>query len=142
MSIVDLARAALNEIPTSGILRERLSLAIDRLADAEAQVAALQLENGRLQAELDREREDHRKDKEELQRARDILAEEVRIHRSIAFTKGRRTGGLWVAFCPVCGAPADTSSVFINYSDKSCHWKLMFSAQDIPQFIREIESPA
>lgn len=66
MSILDTARQALVELPISDIQRERLSLALDRLAFAEsqnatlqnqvttlvAQVANLQAENDSLRARL------------------------------------------------------------------------------------------
>ncbi|ACB77051.1 hypothetical protein Oter_3776 [Opitutus terrae PB90-1] len=50
-------------------------------------------------------------------------AEEVRIHRSIEFRKGPRTGNRWAAFCPKCHMPADTPSlgVYIECTAQ-CGW--------------------
>jgi hypothetical protein len=50
MSIIDVARDALKEIPMADILRERLSLGLDQSADAERKLAALQAEKGALNA--------------------------------------------------------------------------------------------
>ena len=106
MSIIDTARDALKDLPISDIVRERLSLAIDRLSDAEAKIDILQSEKGSLQAHLERERLDHQKTQQELQRLKDEYSEEVRINNAIEFRRGNRTGGKWAAFCPKCHLPA------------------------------------
>ena len=55
MSLIDTARDALKDLPVSDIVRERLSLALDRLLDAESKIEALQAEKGSLHGQLERE---------------------------------------------------------------------------------------
>lgn len=105
MSLISTARDALKDLPVSDIVRERLSLALDRLAEAEAKIETLQSEKGSLQSQLERERLDHQQTRQELQRLKDEHAEEIRIHRTIEFRRGKRTGGKWMAFCPKCHLP-------------------------------------
>lgn len=98
MSFIDNARAALQALPISDIVRERLSLAVDRLAAAEAQVAelqakieVLQLQASSLAAQLERERLDHQQAREELQRLKEH-SEEVRIVHRVEFRRAGRIG--------------------------------------------------
>jgi hypothetical protein len=105
MSLVEVARDALKEIPMSDVLRERLSLALDRLSDAEAKNESLQQEIGKCQSLLEQERVNHEKTKQELQTLRDKLHEDVRVFESIEFRRGERTGNAWVPFCPKCHVP-------------------------------------
>jgi hypothetical protein len=47
------------------------------------------------------------KEKAELKRQLDeSQAEDVRIHSGIEFHRGKRTGGVWMPFCPQCKMPA------------------------------------
>jgi hypothetical protein len=86
--MVEVARNALKDIPTSEVLRERVSLALDRLAEAERQIATLQAEKGGLQAQLERERIDHEQTKKELQPLQELLREEIRLVCDVEFRKG------------------------------------------------------
>ena len=79
MSLIDTARDALKDLPVSDIVRERLSLALDRLLDAESKIEALQSEKGSLHGQLERERTDHQKTQQELQALRDTWREEIRF---------------------------------------------------------------
>ena len=105
MSLVDVARDALKEIPLSEVLRERVSLALDRLAEAERQITVLQTEKGGFEMQLERERLDHEKTKKELQRLQELLREEIRLVLGVEFRKGSRTGDKWQPFCPKCHLP-------------------------------------
>jgi predicted RNase H-like nuclease (RuvC/YqgF family) len=79
MGIVEVARDALKEIPLSEVLRERVSLALDRLAEAERKIETLQMENGGLKSQLERERVDNEQTKKELQRLKEQLREDIRV---------------------------------------------------------------
>ncbi len=46
MSIIDIARDTLKEIPMADVLRERLSLALDQFAESERKNGVLQSESG------------------------------------------------------------------------------------------------
>ena len=105
MEMVEVARDALKDIPISEVLRERVSLALDRLAEAERQIATLQAEKGGLQAQLERERIDHEQTKKELQPLQELLREEIRLVCDVEFRKGVRTSGKWMPFCPKCHLP-------------------------------------
>src|SRR5947207_3139031 len=102
MSLIEVARDALKDIPISEVLRERVSLALDQLADAQRQVELLQTEIGGLKAQLERERFDHDQTKKELNALSELLREEVRFVLDVEFRKGVRTGGKWKPFCPKC----------------------------------------
>ncbi len=138
MSLLTTARDALKELPLSDIVRERLSLALDRLAEAEAKIEALQAENAELKAEnrslraeLEGVRRDHQQDKKELRRIQDEHAEEVRVHGGVEFRRGKRTGGGWVPFCPACHLPADLSLGIIRCAGAGCGWQVLLSDEQV-----------
>lgn len=134
MGIVDVARDALKEIPLSEVLRERVSLALDRLSDAEKKIELLQTENGGLKAQLEREQVDHAQTKQKLQQLEEILKEEVRFVSDIEFRKGTRTGGIWKPFCPKCHLPVVIPEM-PHYpalcSDRKCGWESALQAREI-----------
>jgi hypothetical protein len=96
----------INEHGSAAILSQQLEFARDMFSDLERKVSDLQAQVGRLDAQLERERIDHKEAREDLQRLKDEHAEEIRIHRTIEFRRGKRTGGKWLPFCPKCHAPA------------------------------------
>jgi hypothetical protein len=128
MGMIEAARDALKDIPISEVLRERLSLAVDRLEETEGKVSVLQTEKGSLSAQLERERLDHAQTKEELQRLAKTLQEEVRFAEGVEFRRGTRTGGEWLPFCPKCHLPIssldissqETQMPYCN--DSACGW--------------------
>ena len=126
MGLLEVARDTLKEIPMSDIVRERLSLALDRLSEAETKIETLQTEKGGMTSALDRERIDHQKTQQELQRLKDEHAEEIQIHRTgIEFRRGKRTSGKWMPFCPKCHLPAThprNESANVICSDRACKW--------------------
>jgi hypothetical protein len=94
MGMVEVARDALKNIPISDVLRERVSLALDRLAEAERQIATLQAEKGGLQGQLERERIDHEQAKKELQRLQELLrAKRFDLFAMWSFGKGFELAG-------------------------------------------------
>lgn len=105
MGLIEATRDALKDIPISEVLRERVSLALDRLAESEAKIESLQSENGGVKAQLERERTDHEQTKKELQRLQELMHEEIRFVHAVEFRKGTRTGGVWMPFCPKCHLP-------------------------------------
>lgn len=125
MEMVEAARDALKDIPISEVLRERVSLALDRLAEAERQIATLQAEKGGLQAQLERERIDHEQTKKELQPLQELLREEIRLVCDVEFRKGVRTSGKWMPFCPKCHLPLAFPQNPVHptcCSDSDCGW--------------------
>ncbi len=123
--MVEVARDALKDIPISEVLRERVSLALDRLAEAERQIATLQAEKGGLQAQLERERIDHEQTKKELQPLQEWLREEIRLVCDVEFRKGVRTSGKWMPFCPKCHLPLAFPENPVHptcCSDSDCGW--------------------
>jgi len=50
--------------------------------------------------------------------------EEIRIHRTIEFRRGPRTGGKWLPFCPKCHMPVnDTDYTQSNICSALCGWR-------------------
>lgn len=138
MSLLEVARDTLKDLPISDILRERLSLALDQSADSERQNAILQKENGSLQAQLEREQLDNKQTEQELARLKKMLEEEIRIIRSVEFRRGVRTGGQWLPFCPKCHLPLSPSAgegrPFCNDEGK-CGWVSMLAWSDVNDFV-------
>jgi len=126
MGMLEVARDAIKDLPVSEVIRERLSLAFDRLEEAERQIAILQTEKGGLQAQFERERLDHEQTKKELQRLHELLHEEVRLVRGVEFRKGSRTGNEWQPFCPKCHLPVvfsrDPSDPIFCQDQTVCRW--------------------
>jgi len=47
-------------------------------------------------------------DKSSLERQlAESQAEDIRIHKGIEFRRGKRTGNIWMGFCPKCHMPAE-----------------------------------
>src|SRR5437667_12708501 len=109
MGLYESAKDALKEIPMADVIRERLSLALDRLAEAESQIATLQMEKGGLEAQLGRERVDQVQTKQELQARKERLHEDVRFIHGIEFRCGARTGECWLPLSPKCHLPISFS---------------------------------
>jgi len=60
-------------------------------------------------------------------------AEEVRIHSAIEFRRGKRTGGIWMPFCPKCKMPA--RSDFGIFCSAECGWVSALPSEDLPRVI-------
>src|ERR1700730_11529856 len=87
MEMVEVARDALKDIPISEVLRERVSLALDRLAEAERQIATLQAEKVGLQAQLERERIDHEQAKKSCNGSKNCFAKRFDLFAMWSFGK-------------------------------------------------------
>jgi len=124
MGLYESAKDALKEVPMADVIRERLSLALDRLAEAESQIATLQTEKGGLEAQLGRERVDQEQTKQELQALKERLHEDVRFVHGIEFRCGTRTGESWLPFCPKCHLPISFSDqrTMPYCNDAGCGW--------------------
>lgn len=142
MSLIDVARDTLKDLPVSDLIRGRLSLALDRLAESDAKIEILQSENAALKVELERERLDHQKTQQDLQRLKDDTFEEIRIHRSIEFRRSNRTGGKWMAFCPNCHMPAGDGKGIggrpLAYCTMNCGWSV-YPPMSVAKIIPELE---
>ena len=122
MSLIDVARDTLKEIPMADILRERLSLALDQSAVLERQVGEFQTKVGRLEAQLEIMHADRDKAQEQLRTLQEAHQEEVRVLNTVEFRKGIRTGGKWAIFCPKCHLPASLDGSVPYCSDRGCGW--------------------
>lgn len=141
MCLVESARSALKESGISEVLRERLSLAVDQLAESERKTEALQMENGRLRALFERERDDREKAQEELQRLRKEHEEEVVIENGIEFRRGRRTRNKWMAFCPKCRMPVlQSEDERWALCTADCGWEGVQIQDPLAQIITVIET--
>jgi hypothetical protein len=65
-------------------------------------------------------------------------AEEVRIHSSIEFRRGKRTGGVWMAFCPKCKMPALSSDDWDVTCSANCGWTSSISKQELPRIAAQL----
>lgn len=138
MSLFELARDTLKEIPMADIMRARLELALDQSALQEKEMSGVREENAELKAELKIARLEMEKRSADLQRLRDEHSEEIRIHHTIEFRRGKRTGGKWMPFCPKCHLPVSTMTGLFSCSDPKCGWKLLEPAKSLPALIEEL----
>jgi len=63
--------------------------------------------------------------------------EEHQVRDGILFKRGKRTGGKWMAFCPVCERPADTT-ILAKCPDTKCMWQAMKAQKDIDEVILQL----
>jgi hypothetical protein len=141
MSLLQTARDTLKEIPMADILRERLSLALDRLAEAERQIEILQSQKGQLEFQLQAVTLDYEKAQLELHSIRELHKEEVRIFRSAEFRRGTRTRGQWLPFCPQCHLPANApQGDFFLACSASCGWCADFDKTELPALLLDLEA--
>lgn len=110
---------------------------IDELRQIQSLALTLQTHNAevverdiKVMQEIAEVKAENTKLKDELSKAN---AEEVRIHKATEFRKGARTGGKWLAFCPVCHLPATPMNGHENIvcSDGGCSWKSFISWMDL-----------
>jgi len=137
MNIFDGIEKLITEHGSAAILSQQLSFARDQFSVLERQVSEFQAKTAKLEAQLEIEHANHKETKQELQRLQDEHSEEVRVHKGIEFRRGKRTGGSWIAFCPVCHTPADTTTL-VMCANQKCKWRLIVSGSDIPKMISEL----
>jgi hypothetical protein len=135
MSLADIAKDALKDLPISEIVRERLSLALDQSAVFERQVGELQTKVGRLEAQLDITRGDRDKAQEQLRDLQQAHEEEIRIEHTVEFRRGFRTNGKWLPFCPKCHLPASLMGRKPHCS-ANCGWIAGAESDDIARMMQ------
>jgi hypothetical protein len=136
MGIFDGIEKLINEHGSAVILNQQLALAKEQFTALERQVSELQTKSAKFEAQLEIEHANHQRTSEELQRLKDEHSEEVRIHNGIEFRRGKRTNQKWIAFCPACHLPIDTSSGLIRCgSDKKCGWHILLAANHLTELI-------
>lgn len=128
MTMFDDIKKGIADLPISDILKAQIVFLGDRLAEAEKQITALQLENARLNVALEQERREHEQTKADYQRLKDEHVEEIRIFDCVEFRRGKRTGAKWMAFCPVCHLPAHETEMnaepVVACPGPKCGWAL------------------
>jgi hypothetical protein len=105
-----------------GALRERVSIAEGKLADANHKVETLQSENDGLETQLQREQIEHEETKAKLRKLEASHTEEIRFIHDVEFRKSARTGGKWHPFCPKCHLPIADTYEFAHCNDGECGW--------------------
>ena len=146
MNIFDAIEKLINEHGSAAILSQQLAFAKDQFSDLERKVSNLQTQTGRLEAQLDRERAEHKQAREDLQLLKDEHSEEIRIHRLVEFRRGKRTGGKWMAFCPKCHLPVGDGEgmgggplAYCTAKHQDCGWSV-YPPISIEQMIQEIDA--
>jgi|ERR1035437_266175 hypothetical protein len=116
----------LKEAPLSAVLQEK--------------VKAVEFQRDEFKRELDDCRRLYQVLQAEHQKLAALHLEEIRVHRSIEFRRGKRTGDKWTAFCPKCHLPAvnkQSESAIVRCSDGACKWQV-FIYDMLPQVIGEL----
>jgi hypothetical protein len=145
MNIFDGIEKLITEHGSAAILSQQLAFARDQFEVLERKVSDLQTQIGRFDAQLERERTEHKQAREDLQRLKDEHFEEVRIHRLIEFRRGKRTGGKWMAFCPKCHLPVGDGEgmsgcpmAYCTAKHDDCGWSV-YPPMKVAQIILELE---
>ena len=138
MSAFDTIKQTIADLPISDILRARLDFAFDQSAALERQVGELQVKIGHLQAQLEVATSNFNKARSELERLEQEHAEEIRVHSTIEFRRGKRTGGVWMAFCPKCKMPALVSDDLDVMCSANCGWTSSISKPELPRIIAQL----
>jgi len=142
MNPLDYLEKLINEHGSAAILAQQLAFAKDQFSGLERKVADLQTQTGRLEAKLEREQEDHKQARGELQRLKDEHAEEIRIHAEtgVEFRRGKRTAGKWSPFCPSCHSPAASPGTGYHFrcQSKACGLALLLFPEHLQQAIGEL----
>jgi RNase P subunit RPR2 len=92
----------LKEAPLSALLQEK--------------VKAVEFQRNEFKRELDDCRRLYQVLQDEHQKLSALHSEDIRIHRGIEFRRGKRTGDMWMGFCPKCHMPAQDGWKPIMYS--------------------------
>ena len=71
---------------------------------------------------------------QDLDRFKKEHEEEEQIRDGIPFRCGKRTGGKWMPFCPVCDRPADTST-WLKCPNPKCGWTAIKNRKMIEDII-------
>jgi hypothetical protein len=137
MNPLEVIEKLITEHGSAAILGQHLAFAKDQFSALERQVTEYQAKTAKLEAQLEIEQMNHKETKQQFQRLQDEHSEDIRVHKGIEFRRGKRTGGNWVAFCPVCHTPADTTAL-VMCANQKCKWHLIIAGNDIPKIIAEL----
>lgn len=129
----------LGKFSVTAMLREQLALAKARVAQLEIENAELKAKAAVLEAELKLIREQHDQTKQQFKRLQKEHEEEIRTWRTVEFRRGRRTFGVWAAFCPSCHMPVNLKSFTTECSAK-CGWVSEMSQFEIQKFLHFLET--
>lgn len=138
MNIFDTIEKLITEHGSAAILRERLDFAKQQFAQLEAEVVELRNARAEIAAFLRIEKEAHTKTRDNYDALVALHSEEIRIVDGIEFRRGKRTSGCWIAFCPACHVPADTSRVYVRCSVVNCGWTVLIPNADLKSVIQKL----
>ena len=138
MSTLSDIKSALAELPISDILKARLEFAVDQSVALERKVEELQTKASDLQAELRIVALDRKQARDELDMLKKEHAEEIRVLHSIEYRRGKRTGGEWMAFCPLCHLPCSPGHEYVRCSSFHCGWETALPYHQIVSDIRQL----
>lgn len=132
-------------LPIAEIIRERLTLAADQLADSAAKLAVaeqkkinLERENGKLQAQIEAIQAAYTEEQKDHQRLKEEHAEEVIVHQAIEWRKGKRTRDKWLPFCPGCHLPAIPVQHAVIRCSRVCGWHCSGDREDLARYSAEL----
>lgn len=74
---------------------------------------------------------------QDLERFKKEHEDEEQIRDGVLFMRGKRTGGKWMAFCPVCQRPADTT-LLVKCPNPKCGWQVLKEKKEIDQMISKL----
>jgi len=134
------AKNALTRVSVSAMLREQLSLERARSAELERQVSTLKSENAELRAQLAIVRADHKQTQQELDRLKEEHSEQIHIWKTVEYRRGKRTFGLWQAFCPKCHMPLRlTEPYHLTVCSAHCGWDCQMECKEIFGFLKHLK---
>lgn len=119
----------LKEIPTTGVLRERILLLQEKMNDCNEQVIDLKEENTQL-------KEDNRKLEEEIQKLRS--QEDFEEHRGALFKRKPGGGYHLSVYCPLCHNSTFSLQGITPYSCQACKWYADFTGKQLTSIINKL----
>lgn len=142
LAVFDRAKKALSEIQISEVLRERLSFAIEQGTVTEKQIVQLRQDLSETKAELTMAKLEAQKRDQELEALREAMKEDVVIHRTVEFRRGRRTDFEWQAFCPKCHLPAMAieAGYYLQCSDGDCKFVSRLLVDELQSAIGQLNA--
>jgi hypothetical protein len=143
MGWLEQLRKTLIDATVSEVVRERMSLAIDRLEDSDTKIAALHTQVGNLEARLEQATIDRDQIRDEYERLKKEHEDTVCFDRGIEFRRGKTTRDRWSPFCPVCHKPITSdslSSVVYCAATKTCKSIINVSPDDLETLLGDLNS--
>lgn len=71
---------------------------------------------------------------EDLEALKKTHAEEEQVREGVLFKRGKRTGGQWLPFCPVCQRPANTD-VLVRCPAPACNWHTLKGKKQMAELV-------